>query len=281
MNRKILGVVASIVLAALGTFAVLQYVRSADDRAAEGEERVAVLVVSDTVAAGEAAASLGGKVEQALVPARLRAAASVASLDELAGTVAAVDLIPGEQLLATRFKTEEQIEEEVGFQVPDNLLQVTVSLSPERAVGGQLEPGDMVAVVASFEPFKLGAVEPGETDQFFGSEVLLPTGEEEQGGSPSQDSLQTPNSSHIVLHKVLVTSVQIERLPTETDRESAQEEGVALAPTGNLLVTLALLAPDVEKVVFSAEHGSVWLADEPETASQVGTVIQTRGTVYR
>jgi pilus assembly protein CpaB len=128
-------------------------------------------------------------------------------------------------------------------------------------------------VVASFEPISVGT-EPGQT-----GEILEPGtsgGATEEG----QDSAET-STSHVILHKTLVTSVQIERLPTETDREDAQEEGITLAPTGNLLITLALPAPDVEKVVFSAEHGSMWLADEPDAASEAGTAIQTRGSVYR
>lgn len=273
MNRKILGVTASIVLAAVGTFVVLQYARSADDRAAAGEERVEVLVVSAPVTAGESASSISSKVEPVLVPTRLRADTGVAALDELADQVAVVDLQPGEQVLTTRFKPVEEIQGETAFLVPDNLLQVTVSLSPERAVGGQLKPGDEVAVVASFEPISVGT-EPDQTD-----EVLEPGA---TGGTTEEgrDPVQTP-TSHVILHKTLVTSVQIERLPTETDREDAQEEGITLAPTGNLLITLALPAPDVERVVFSAEHGSVWLADEPEAASEAGTAIQTRSSVYR
>jgi len=274
MNRKILGVAASIILAALGTFAVLQYVNSADDRAAEGQERVPVLVVSDPVSAGEPASSIAGKVEPVLVPTNAVASGGVASLDELTDQVAAIDLVPGEQVLSTRFMTAEQIAVEQGIEIPDDMLLVTMSLSPERAVGGQLVPGNMVAVLASFEPFSLGAVEPGATEQVFGAGS---TGE----GEESENGLQTPNSTHIILHKVLVVAVQIERLPTETDREDAQSEGVELAPTGNLLITLALPAPDVESVVFSAEHGSVWLAEDQETAPETGTSIQTRGNIYR
>ena len=282
MNRKVLGVIASVVVATLGTFLVLSYVNSADERAAEGEERVEVLVVSDTVEAGESADDLVGKVEPVLVPSRVQAEYAVNSLEDLGDQVAAVELVPGEQVLSTRFVTEEALAEEVGLEIPEGLLQVTLSLSPERAVGGQLEPGDLVAFVASFEPFQLGAVEPGDLDQ----ETLLslitaeePTGE---GGPavPNQNP-QTPNTSHIILHKILVTAVQVERLPAQVDREDAEQVGVELAPTGNLLITLAVDAPSVEKVVFSAEHGSVWLADEPETASEAGTEIQDRGTIYR
>ncbi|MCZ6857885.1 MAG: hypothetical protein O7F70_07790, partial [Gemmatimonadetes bacterium] len=51
-------------------------------------------------------------------------------------------------------------------------------------------------------------------------------------------------------------------------------------PTGNLLVTLAMEPDDVERTVFSAEFGTVWLAQESETAPDKATRIQTRGTIY-
>lgn len=277
MNRRVLGLVGSVALAAMGTFLVLSYVRGADDRAAAGEDRVEVLVVSDDVAAGERASDIGDRVASVLVPAKVQADNAVASLDQIDDElVTAVDLVPGEQILSSRFVTEEVLAEEVGLEVPEDLLQVTISLTPERAVGGQLLPGDLVAVVASFDPFQYGAVEPGEEEgEFLGS-----TGGEEGSGDSPTTGLQTPNSSHIILHKVLVTGIQLERLPAESDQTDAAEVGVELAPTGNLLITLAVDAPDVEKVVFTAEHGALWLADEPETASEEGTTVQTRRLIY-
>jgi len=104
------------------------------------------------------------------------------------------------------------------------------------------------------------------------------------GEEPSQVGLQSPNSTKILLHKVLVTNVQAEELPREvTDEEAAA--GVAagapdLAPTGNLLITLALAPVDAERFVFTAEHGWVWLALEGSAVSETDTEVQNRNTVY-
>jgi hypothetical protein len=54
----------------------------------------------------------------------------------------------------------------------------------------------------------------------------------------------------------------------------------ALAPTGNLLVTLALDAPSIERLAFTAEFGHIFLAQEPNDAAESGTQIQNRGTIY-
>lgn len=270
MNRKALGVIASVVMAAVGTFVVLSYVRSADERALAGQQAVEVLVVSETIEQGAAATDVTSRVESVLVPAKTRAEGSVSDLSELGDTVAAVDLVPGEQVVAQRFVATEALEAQQSVPIPSGYLQVTFSLSPDRALGGALVPGDMVAFVASFDPFEVAAVEPGEL-----------VGSSDPALDGRLTGLQTPNTSHIVLHKILVTNVQIEKLPAPSEREDAEELSIELAPTGNLLVTLAMEAPDIETAVFTAEHGAIWLAWEPEDASEAGTRIQHRGIIYR
>ena len=278
MKRRLIGVIVAVALAAGGTFVILSYVNSAEERAVAGEETVEVLVVAEPVNRGTRGDKLGSAVKTALVPAKVRASDGVITLADLAGKVAAVDLVPGEQLLASRFVQAEELEAPARVEVPEGLLRVTVSLSPERAVGGQLVPGDLVAVVASFDPFDYLIVNADE-GEFPGAAPVGSDPEIDLPG-PLGGTQKTPNSSHVILHKVLVTNVQQERLPTDKTIDDAQEQGVDLAPTGNLLVTLAIGAPDVEKVVFSSEHGTVWLAHEPATASESGTAIQTRGTIY-
>ncbi len=278
MSRRVLGLIASVVLAAAGTFVLLAYVNSADERAAAGEAVVPVLIVAEPVERGTPATELDGRVEASLVPTKLRAEGAVAELADLGDLVAAVDLAPGEQLLAARFVSTADLETETKVEIPDGLLQVTVSLSPERAVGGRLRPGSTVGVLASFEPFDYNATEPGD-EQEQPVEIVLETGPD--GDERPATNLRTPNSTHIVLHKVLVTNVQIERLPAEPATPEVEASALELAPTGNLLVTLAVTAPDAEKVVFAAEHGTVWLAAESADAAESGTAIQTRGTIYR
>jgi pilus assembly protein CpaB len=91
-------------------------------------------------------------------------------------------------------------------------------------------------------------------------------------------TLQTPNSTHLIIHKVLVTGVQVEELPTESTDETG---AVELAPTGNLLITLAAVAEDLEKIIFTAEHGSLWLALEDPEAPEPVTDIRSRENIYQ
>jgi pilus assembly protein CpaB len=210
-------------------------------------------------------------VERQQVPVTAQAVGSLANLNGLQGQVTAVDLVPGEQVISSRFVSPQQFVEAQEFAIPSELLAVTISLSPDRALGGELTPGDLVAVIASFGPFDINGVEPSQVDPDADAAAT-----DEDAELP-----KTPNTSGIIVHKAIVTNVQVEELPAETTAESAELQGVELAPTGNLLVTIATEAPYIEKIVFTAEWGSVWLAIEGELAAEDLDQVQSRPLVYR
>jgi pilus assembly protein CpaB len=220
MIRKPKGILPAVALALAGTLLLVGYVRAAEGRASAGEDLVPVLVVTDTIPAGTAAADVAGHVRTQQVPAKVRTGGAVTQLAKLRGMVAAVDLLPGEQLNTARFVAPNELGR---ASVPKGMLEVTVSLDPVRALGGQLTPGQQVAVLASSD---------------------------DAGGDGPQ--------THLILHDVKVTRVQsTEPTPVKDGRPDP-----TAAPTGTMLVTLALDAPAVEQVVFAAEHGRLWLSAE-------------------
>jgi len=263
VRRRLLGVIGAIVLAAIGTAILVMYVSGAEDRALAGERVVKVLVVKSTVPAGTPASSLGDMVEAKKVTTKVRAEGSVSTTQELAGLVTSAELVPGEQLVKARFVQPSVYNAQAtGVQVPPGLLQTTISLSPDRAVGGVLTPGTTVAVVVSFDG------EDVKNDPVDGVAVRA------EGA--------TPKVTHMILQKVLVTNVQGGTTPAAPSTTGPDKTAAAPAvPSGSLLVTLALDAPSVERVVFAAESGKLWLAIEPKDANEGGTRVQTRGTVLQ
>ena len=145
-------------------------------------------------------------------------------------------------------------------------------------MGGQVSPGDVVAVFASFESFPLNTLEPtGLTDrEIVGVTTTTLPGQQGQ----SSGLLSSPTSTKIILYGVLVTSLQAEELPREASEQDTAVGAIELAPTGNLLITLAVAPADAERLVFAAEHGTVWLAAQGSEVSPADTVVQTRRTVY-
>lgn len=263
MKRTVLGVIASVLLAAVGTVFLVGFVRGAEDRALAGQETVEVLVVSETIARGTAAEQIGASVVTQRIPANVMAEGSVVDLDDLEGRVAAVDLVPGEQLVAARFAEPAQLGVERAVEVPEGLQEVTISLSPERAVGGQIRPGETVGLFASFN--------------------LTDRRGEEEINNEEQEYLrqQLSETTKLILHKLLVTNVQVEQLPQQpADGDGQATSGPDLAPTGNLLITLAIDVPQAERIVFAAEHGTIWLSLEDEDADESGSRLRTPRNIY-
>jgi len=270
LNRRVLGVVAAILLAAGGTWVLVNYVSNVEDRAIEEQEPVQVLVVDVAIPARTPVTQVNDMVSLRNVPANVVVDGALDSLQPVAGMVTAVDLLPDEQVLAARFVRPEDLERVAAVEIPPGLLEVTVALSPERSVGGGLLPGDLVAVISSFSPFTLDAVEPQDEEDL---NSFLNNADQTE-----PITLKTPNTTGITVHKALVTRVQVASARTE----ASGIENDDVAPTGTLLVTLAVATADLEQVVFTAEFGTLWLAREQEdTVEDDPVLIITRANVYR
>ena len=261
MSRTIYGVIAAVLLAGLGTVLLVLYVQGAEERALAGQETVEVLVVNELVARGTPAEDLATFVTTERIPAKVRAADGVVNLDDLDGQLTSVDLVPGEQLVASRFLTAQELVDDRGVDVPEGLQELTVSLDPQRVIGGQLRPGDSVGVFASFD----------FTDQ---------RGDEDIAAEESEELQQRlSETTKKILDKILITNVLVDQLPQATD-EDGEDAGLGQAPTGNLLVTFAVDVPEAERIVFTAEHGTLWLSNEPDAATEDGSQLRVPRNIY-
>ncbi|WP_043440683.1 Flp pilus assembly protein CpaB [Arthrobacter sp. L77] len=244
MKNRIIGAVAAGLLALLGTVLLVGYVDGAEQRAFAGTQTENVLVLSATVPAGTPAEDALLSTTTEAMPAKAIAEGVVTDPAQIAGLVTTVDLVPGEQLLVSRFIDPADAAGPTEIEVPEGMQEVSVLLEPQRMAGGRLSPGDTVGVFIS-----LGA-----------------------------GTLQPPAPvTHLTMHKVLVTAIQ--GLPAEVEGEVADDaSGV---PAGSLIVTLARTAPDVEKLVFAQEFGTLWLSKEPSEATEDGTRELTQEGIYR
>lgn len=278
MNRRIIGIVLAVVLAIGGTFALVRYVQSARDDAAEPEPTETILVVQGEVSQGASLEEVRDNVDLVEVPESLVASGALTDLDAVSeDLVAGVALKPGEQLLRGRLVESSEL---VSVDVPTGLQELTVAFDPERAVGGQVEPGESVGIVLSFEPFEIAAAGPTATSD---------------GADPVEaaetEPTRTPNTTHLTLNKVLVTGVQLSRNDAErtTETRSVDEDSadqpliaadIAEAPGDQLLVTFAVTSPEAEQIVFAAEFGRIWLTGQNTATDESNTRILTLEQVY-
>ncbi|TLM85924.1 Flp pilus assembly protein CpaB [Pseudarthrobacter sp. NamE5] len=250
MKARLLGGIAALVVAIIGTILLFNYVQGADRRALANTETKDVLVIKQEVPAGTPASQLGQYLVTKTVPRTAVAEGVVDDLSSMTSKVTAVALQPGEQLLASRLVDTTAFLGPARVEVPDGLQEVTVRLSIERVVGGKIQAGDTVGVFISladetqltFHKVLVTAV------QFGSGQAAQTQGEATQASA--QGALNSENSDK----------------PASSD---------------SYLITFARNAVDAEKLVYAAEFGKIYLSKEPADATEGTSGVINSTKVFR
>ena len=142
MNKRILVGVAALLLAAIGTTAVLLYARGADRRALQGQEAVSAYVVRKDVPAGTTARKAidDGLIVKELIASKGVPEGTLTSVDSgYENLVATSDMQPGELVLQSRFGTQAAVDGRL--VVPEGKMAVSVALDDPYHVGPFLSVG--------------------------------------------------------------------------------------------------------------------------------------------
>ena len=243
--RRLIAAIAAMLLAGVGAVLLLSYVGTADQRAMAGMEITQVLVVEKPIAKGTPGEKLTGLVKVKSLPVKAVAPGTVSNLQPISGRVATTDLVPGEQLLASRFIDPALLVDPKEVKIPKGMQELSIALESQRVLGGDIQPGATVGVFISL---------------------------------PKED--ERPAQTNLVLHKGLVTGVE-GGTSSAKGEEGGEAEGSIGLPDGSLMVTLAVTARNAEKIVFGAEHGKIWLSLEPSSAAVAGTRVLTEKDLYK
>lgn len=223
-------VLAGLLVALLGFGLVFAYGQRVEDRVAEGQATVPVLVAMSAVGPGMTIAELGPLLETREVPRLYVADGALTSLDDVRGQVLLGGLTPGSQVTAAAFGQPSgvaAVEPEPGRVA----LAVSVGISP--GVARYLVPGSVVDVFVTYEG--VATTDPADPD------------------AAATDAGLTK----LFVSGVEVMSVTIAAPPAATGEETAE----ASAPTGDQVVAVLDLTPeDAEKVVNATTLGSLYLA---------------------
>ena len=278
-KRRILGLVAAMLLAMVGTVSLVAYVRSAKNEAVAQEALVDVYVVDTFVPKGADPDTIKSSVKIEQVPARLMQTGTVTDLGAIGDQVAATDLQPGDQLLAARLGLEEAVADEVTDKV-----QISTLLEAQRAVGGALKKGDLVGVYVSFDPFNAdeagedtAATEPAAVEAFGTASTEATSDVSEEVATPAK----TPNVSRLEFRNVLVTNVQTTSAPVTSNADDDEEPPIAQVSGTQYVVTLAMSPEESERFVFATEFGRVWLSLDPADVGDDGTRPVTLANMFQ
>ncbi len=254
MKARLLGGIAAVILAIFGTVMLVSYVGGADSRAMAGTATADVVVVQKEIAAGTVVSSFGDAVKLKQVPANMVTDGALTDLKGVQEKVAAMKLLPGDQLSTARLMEAATYQGSSPVKVPDTMQQLSFSVTADRVVGGQLQPGDDAALYLSYNQ----GVEPGTAD------VPATKG---------------------TLRKVLVVSMQAVTQGPANAPVSPSTPAPTIAPNTvgatSYVVSVALQPADAIKLVHAAEFGHVWVAKEVSGAVGTSPAPLFKGDVFK
>lgn len=238
MTRRILGVFLAIVLAVIGTGAVLAYVNAARNEVADGQEAVRVLIANQRIPAGTTGASLRERelVEEVVMPALSVPGGALSAVpEELDTLVVTADLQPSQLLLRGMFGPPTRLSG--GLNVPENMLAVSVEIDMDRQVAGFVRPGSQVAIFNTYE-------EP----------------DEDQDTEDAEDTSDNQRT-RLLLPRVEVLAVGVYGSGgvTTTARNGEADDDEEEDSTG-VILTVAVDQTDAERLIHATRTGLLYLA---------------------
>ncbi len=149
MNGRVIAAIAAALLAILGLGAAAVYVSGADARAFDGAALTKVFVVQQGIPADADAGAVSGSVAVVELPQKSVAVDAVTDLAQIEGKLTTVPLVPGEQLIESRFDEAGSAGKASGGAVPKGLQEISVALDPATAGGSAVQVGTKVGIIAT------------------------------------------------------------------------------------------------------------------------------------
>jgi pilus assembly protein CpaB len=150
MGRRTLLLIASILVAALGTALIWLYVQGADTRAVSSESQVPVYVAAQPLTAGQQVGPQIALVKQFPQSAVAALGANlVTNTSEIKG-FAKTDIAPGLPLLTSQF-TGQQVSPAPAVNLGPDEVAMQVTLPDPQRLAGLLQPGSHIRVYAQMK----------------------------------------------------------------------------------------------------------------------------------
>jgi pilus assembly protein CpaB len=239
----------AIVLAVAAGALVLVYLANHDSSLQSSSGKVSVLVATRTIPQFTPGNQVvdGQMFRESSVSRDALADGAITDADQLKGLVARNDVYPGEQLTTNQFQRSDTTN--VAVKLKADQRAVGFPVDPASGLIGQLQAGDHVDVIATFD--------------------VLPIG---KNGLPLTGGQAIPLTRTIVSDALVLTAPQPSSGGANGGGDSAH--GPSL--------TLAIGTDDVNRVMFAQQKGAVWFVLRPPGSSQdVGTDVVDVDAVLR
>ena len=247
MSRRTIALVAAVALAALATIALISYIRGLEDEINAGQEAVDVFVAKQDIPAGVSGdtASNQGLLERQTIPNKFRPSGAIASLEQISGKIAAVQIFKGEIIVEPRFVTPGAAVKGV-LPIPPDKQAISLQVAVAPGVAGFIQPGDKVSLIVQSERGLRGqASTTGPLVRYLiqGLDVLA------VGNRVVTSTVSTPGGE--------------------------QQQQVQCC-----LLTFAVNGPQAEQIVFAVLNTQLYFTLLPEKAPRVSTAGRTFANLF-
>ena len=271
MKLRIILLLIAIILGAVAVIGVVAYIANIKASVEREVEKVEVLVAAKNILKEtpvEEILSTDSVFSQA-VPSKYLADGVLTSLDNYKGYVAVAPINKGEQITSTNFIKPEEIG--LAFVVPSDTIAVSIPIDEVIGVSNLINVGDRVNVIATFKPSQQQA--------------------EAVSSENTEATETTPALIQEDITRTLLWDIEVLYIGTRTITQQKDTQNGGLLSGQNqqkdkevkiTTVTLAVTPEESEKLIFSEELGSVWLALLPtEGMEKTDTPGQTLNSIFK
>ena len=244
MGRRVLAVLAAVVVALIGVVSVLFYAKGADARAVADQRPQTVFIAAKLVPSGTSAADAvaQGLMAPTQVAAKGLPVGALQKVDDATGKLLALtDIAPGEFVVSSRFGITPLGQKAI--QVPDGQIAISISLSDPARVGAFVTPGSHIVIYDTYVPLTVATA-----------------------SAPKNGAAGT-KETQVLLDDVLVIAVGSISLTPPAN-------GQAQAPTPGALVTVALPPATAAKLVHGIQTGTLYAGLRgTDTKANLGQIV--------
>lgn len=225
-QRRTLILVSAIVIGALSSFLVWNYVNGVRDDAFENAEQVPVWMVQEAMPQGTSGMEAAPVIVQENIPRKFKPANAITDIADISGKVAVSDLVPNQIVVSSMFVDPSDPTARISFA--DRLTKIrdedqtaiTIRVDQVRGVAGLIRPGDYVNVMVT----DAGAENGGG-------------GGEEGAPAPSSSGELFGQEARYLYQKAEVLAVDQNALP-EAGRAVGEDENVNAVVSDQGVITL-------------------------------------------
>ena len=238
MGRRIVAILAAVLVAVIGVAAVLLYARGADERAIAAQQPADVYVATKAVSSGtmlKDAIRTGAITKTSVASKGLPAGALTSVSDSNSSLLALTDIQPGEYVLSGRFGTTPTGTKAI--EVPAGMVAVSVQLSDPARVGTFVTPGTRIAI---FDSYQIKAI-----------------GDDAKSKTLNEAGVK---GTSVLLEDVLVIAMGGTALTPGSQNTTAKEGEAAQAAAPSFLVTVAVSPKDAARLIHGINTGELYAA---------------------